>query len=38
MQNNGKPIYTNIGSNYNRLKEKGMLKYIGWYAKKVNEE
>ena len=31
-RNNGKRIYTTLGSNEKRLNDNGMLKYKGWYA------
>lgn len=31
-QQDGKPIYSIIGSNRSRLEKSGYLKYIGWYA------
>ena len=31
----GEPIYINLGSNKKRLEKKGLLKYTGWYCKKI---
>jgi len=35
LQNNGKPLYADVGSNRKRLEEAGYLKYKGWYAKEI---
>lgn len=37
LQQNGKPIYSNTGSNTTRLEKMGYLKFKGWYAKQIVE-
>lgn len=37
LQNNGKPLYDDVGSNFKRLEKAGYLKFKGWYAKEIKK-